>query len=320
MASFRKRGKVWRVEIYREGKRESATFQTKQEAAAWAVQREAELSGDRLPEKTVGDALKRYLEEVSPSHGGHVSEKVKLTAWMRSPLAHRRVASVTGADIAEWRDARLSAVQPATVAREMTLLRGVFEECRRHWGWVRENPFRDVRKPRSPPSRKRRISDDEVDRVTTALGLSDLESATSENRTGLAFLFALETAMRSGEILALTWANVHPKHVHLPKTKNGDARDVPLSPRAREILDVLPRDRTTCFDVNPSTRVGAFRVAVKAARVEDLHFHDSRAEAIWRLSKNLDVLELARVIGHRDIRSLMIYYDADAATLADKLG
>ena len=51
----------------------------------------------------------------------------------------------------------------------------------------------------------------------------------------------------------------------------------------------------------------------------DLHFHDSRSEAIWRLSKKLDVLELARVIGHRDVRSLMIYYQTDADTLADRL-
>lgn len=48
-------------------------------------------------------------------------------------------------------------------------------------------------------------------------------------------------------------------------------------------------------------------------------FHDSRAEAIWRLSKKLDVMELARMIGHRDIRSLMFYYNADPGELADRL-
>jgi integrase len=52
----------------------------------------------------------------------------------------------------------------------------------------------------------------------------------------------------------------------------------------------------------------------------DLHFHDSRAEAIFRLSKRLDVLELARMVGHRDPRSLMLYYATTADELADKLG
>ena len=62
-----------------------------------------------------------------------------------------------------------------------------------------------------------------------------------------------------------------------------------------------------------------FRRARDTAMIENLHFHDSRAEAIWRLSKKLDVLELARVIGHRDIKSLLIYYQVDADELADRL-
>ena len=105
----------------------------------------------------------------------------------------------------------------------------------------------------------------------------------------------------------------------VPRTKNGDSRDVPLSLRAREILAAMPRDRPTCFDVHPGSRDAMFRRAVKAAQDEDLRFHDSRAEAIWRLSKKLDVLELARVIGHRDVRSLMSYYATSADDLADRL-
>ena len=56
------------------------------------------------------------------------------------------------------------------------------------------------------------------------------------------------------------------------------------------------------------------------AKVVGVNFHDSRAEAIWRLSKKLDVMELARVVGHRNIGSLLLYYQATADELADKLG
>ena len=112
---------------------------------------------------------------------------------------------------------------------------------------------------------------------------------------------------------------MRPKSVILPKTKNGDQREVPLSARAREIMAALPRDRPTCFDLNAKSRDTLWRKARDAAELGDLHFHDSRAEAIWRLSKKLDVLELARVIGHRDIKSLMIYYETSADELADRL-
>jgi integrase len=149
-----------------------------------------------------------------------------------------------------------------------------------------------------------------------------LASRTAMQRTGLAFLFALETAMRSGEILALTPEHIHAKErwVHIPKSKNGDERDVPLTRRAVEILEALPpSDGGPVFNVKDATRDKLFRDARDAAKLFNLHFHDSRAEAIWRLSKKLDVLELARVIGHRDINSLLIYYSADASEMAARL-
>lgn len=319
MATYRKRGKTWRVELYHNGKRLSATFPTKQQAAAWALQKEAELSGERLPDKTLGDALRRFREHVAPARRGARWEELRLRVLEAHPMARKPLARITGADVATWRDARLTEVAPATVAREMALLRTVLETARKEWNWIRDKPMADVSTPRSPPSRKRRISQDEIDRVTLALGITDTEAATAENRTGLAFLFALETAMRAGEILGLRWEDVGEKSVTLRQTKNGDSRRVPLSPRAREIIAELPRDTESVFNVHAGTRDALWRRAVKAAQIENLHFHDSRAEAIWRLSKKLDVLELARVIGHRDIKSLMIYYQADADELADKL-
>lgn len=138
-------------------------------------------------------------------------------------------------------------------------------------------------------------------------------------RTGLAFLFALETAMRAGEILALVETDVHLKErfVRVAQSKNGDSRDVPLSQAAIAILKLLPGH---VFNVDAATRDVMFRRARTAAKIENLHFHDTRAEAIWRLSRKLDPLELARVVGHRDLRSLMLYYRPTVSELATRLG
>lgn len=320
MASIRKRGDSWRAELYRDGQRESASFPTKQQAAAWAHQREAELGGERLPSHSLANALKRYGAEVSPTHKGEKWELDRLRLLGRDPLARMMLPALKAAHVAEWRDRRLKEVAPASVAREMSLLRSVLDVARREWGWLHSNPAKDVKKPASPTSRKRRITQDEIDRVTLALGLDTLKAETATQRVGLAFLFALETAMRSGEITGLQWADVRPKSVRLPRTKNGDTREVPLSPAAREILAAIPKSEGLVFGLEPGTRDTLFRRARDASGVKDLHFHDSRAEAIWRLSKKLDVMELARVIGHRDLRSLMIYYQTSADELADRLG
>lgn len=327
MASYRKRGKIWRAEIYRDGQRESSSFPNKAEAVAWATQREHDLIGGRLPEHTVLEALRRYSREVSPTHKGEQWEIARLGLLERDPLAKLRMDKLKASDLAAWRDRRLKgaigvkAVSGASVAREMNLLKSLFEVARKEWGWLVINPLVDVKRPASPPSRKRRISAGEIDLLRIGFGLSDGDAAeTSTQRTGLAFLFALETAMRAGEILGLQWRDVRTKSVTLPKTKNGDSREVPLSLRAREILKALPGEVGSVFNLDPQVRDALFRKVRDRCEIADLHFHDSRAEAIWRLSKKLDVMELARMIGHRDLRSLMIYYATSADELADQLG
>lgn len=318
--NLERRGKSWRVRVYVNGVRDSATFPTKAEATAWGQMREAELTGKRLPDKTVGDACARYAEAVSPLHRGVKWERLRLEAMQRDPLARVRLAGITAADVSAWRDRRLESVSGATVRREFTLLQGVLGYARREWGWLRTDPLDGVKRPPNPPSRKRRVPQDEIDRMALALGYDGGPPVNASQRVALAWLFAVETAMRSGEILGLQWADVAADYVSLPKTKNGDQRDVPLSMRAREILTLLPKGGDTVFCLKADVRDTLFRKARDRAEIPNLHFHDSRAEAIWRLSKKLSVLDLARVIGHRDPRSLMIYYDADASQLAALLG
>lgn len=323
MASIRPLGNKWRAQIYVRGVRESDTFATRKEAAQWALEREAELKGVRLPEKTFGDAMKRYVSELTEERAGWRWEAIRLKALQRDSIAAWRLDGLDGSHFSAWRDRRLKDVKPGTVAREMNLMRSVLEVARRDWRWLHANPMADVRWPKTPKGRARRIEAHEVEALAKAFGVwSKLQSKTATQRTGLAFLFALETAMRSGEILALTWFNIHldQQYVHLPKTKNGDSRDVPLTLRACEILKALPKGDGPAFRLDDATRDVLWRKVRDKTPHRDVHFHDSRAEAIWRLSKKLDVLQLARVIGHRDLKSLMIYYAESAASMAKRLG
>ena len=330
MASILPHRDGYRVQVYVGGQRQSKVCATRREAAQWALEREAELSGRKLPDKTLRDALRRYASELDAERGGARWERIRLAAFERDPMALRRLAALGPDDFAAWRDARLrtqaqrrqTTVAPATVAREMNLLRSVLETARKEWRWLRTNPMADVSWPKSPKGRARRITPEEEADLTAALGVATLRADTATQRVGLAFLLALETAMRSGEILALTWPNVHlaDQYVHLPRTKNGDARDVPLSKRAVEILRALPLGFGPVLQLDAAARDALWRKARDKTPHRDIHFHDSRAEAIWRLSKKLDVLELARVIGHRDINSLLLYYSEPASMMALKLG
>lgn len=320
MASIQPHGTGYRVQVYVAGKRESKVFATKKAAAGWALSREAELTGKALPDRSMSEAMDRYAREVAPGRDGGHWEVVRLKALARHPIARRKLANLAGADLADWRDERLKHVKPATVAREMTLLRGVFEIARRDWQWIRANPLTDVRWPQEPKGRARRVQPDEIAAVVKAFGVETLAGETATQRVGLAFLLAIETAMRSGEMLSLLPGDLHlsARFVRLRKTKNGDQRDVALTSRAVEIIKALPKTDGPIFQLDPKMRDALWR-KYRPKAIKDLHFHDTRSEAIWRLSKKFDVLQLARNIGHRDINSLMIYYNESAADLALRL-
>lgn len=327
MASIKRSGKRWRAQLYRDGVRESKSFDTKAEAQQWANTREPLLTAAKPPDKTLDDALVRYRDEKAPSLGAKDWALRKIKFLRKQSLAKHQLDALSGPMLAAWRDRRQGVVPssrapvgPATVNRELNLLHAVLTAAV-EWGWISVNPLKGVKRPDNPPSRKRRVTDAEIEAVTKALGYESGPPANLSQRVALAFQFAIETAMRGGEIVRLQWAHVGERSVLLPKTKNGDARSVPLSSRARGILDALKPVTETAFAfaLTDAQRDALFRKGRIKAKVHGLTFHDSRAEAIWRLSKKLDVLELARVIGHRNLASLLLYYNASADELADKL-
>lgn len=315
------------------GVRRGKSHESKAAAAAWAMRMEAELQrSDGAPRVTLGEACVRYRDEVAPLHKGEQWERTRLGLLGRDAVAAELLSELSPAKLADWRDRRLKQVAPASVLRELKLLHSVLESCRRDWGLITVNPLADVRKPTAPAPRRRRVPGEVVDAMLAGLGYQPgTRPRLASQRVAVAMLLALETAMRSGELLALTWADVAPRSVTLPKTKNGDRRQVPLSTAARALLDLLGPGEPAAAVVGVKAgsrdalwRKGKLRAAKLAPHLADaladLHFHDLRAEAIWRLSKRLEVLELARMIGHRDLKSLMIYYAASADELAAKLG
>lgn len=130
--------------------------------------------------------------------------------------------------------------------------------------------------------------------------------------------------MRRGEIAMMRWEHVDLKkrYVHLPKTKNGEARSVPLSPAALDILKGIPRQiKGDVFLLHPDTISKWFRAAADEADLKDLRFHDLRHEATSRLFENtdLDFMEVKGITGHKSLQMLSRYSHLRAHKLADRL-
>lgn len=317
MASFRKRGETWRAEVFCQGVRESATFATKAAAQAWATRTEADLLARKrgeLPRKTVADALARYALEVSPRKRGQRWELLRLAAYGREPWAQLWLADLHAPVLGAWRDQRLQGVTPGSVQRDVNLLRAVFRTARREWRWIDHDPFEGFADPGQNRPRTRRIGWREVRAICRALGYPGSSKSAEVARM---FLIALRTAMRAGEILSLTPATVdlQARVAYLTNTKNGDDRAVPLTRAAARLFKGWQG-----WTVDAASRDALFRKARKAAGIEGLTFHDSRAEAATRLARKVDALTLARITGHRDLKLLMTtYYRETAEQIARRL-
>lgn len=330
MPSIVQRGLSWRAFIRMRGQSIARTFDTESQAREWANKAEARIRDGakraqivRAPSsQTVAGLFERYAAEVSPGKRGWKWEQIRLRSFCRDPEFSTQSAIFDAADLAAWRDRRLRSVTPATVNRELNLISAVFSRAIKEWRLpLRINPVRDIQRPPQPRERTRRVSDDERDAVIRELGWDGVSRPDDLMAwTGWAFLFALETAMRQGEILGMRWADVRGRSVHLQQTKNGHPRDVPLSSRAMALLWLLERGTGRVCPLETGTCGAYFREAARGAGIDDLHFHDSRHEAITRFASRLSIMELARVSGHRDTRQLLGYFNPRTEELADKLG
>ena len=327
MASFRKRGPwQWQAQVRKKGQPlQTRTFETRALAEQWARAIEVEMdkgvfvSRVEAESTTLKELLERYLAEITPRKKGAASETNRLRALMRLQLALRYVAGIRGMDIARFRDERLRKVTPSTVKRDLVLLGHVFEVARKEWGIYVQNPVRDIRLPTDNRPRDRRLQAGEEARLLAAC-----EQARNPWLLPIVQL-ALETAMRQGELIRLRWEHIDLNHrtAHLPDTKNGESRTVPLSTTAIRVLRALPRSLHGPVFPGLTTEAikRAYIRAVRRACIENLRFHDLRHEATTRLfEKGLNIMEVASVTGHKDMRMLRRYTHLKAEDLARKLG
>lgn len=301
----------------------SKTFLRKTDAKKWMQDTEASIRGgtavsNEAARTTLREALERYLREVTPRKKGRLREQQRAQAWMLNPLAFRFLAQLRGADFAKYRDDRRADKRAEnTIRLELALISHLFEIARKEWGLEGlRNPIKNLTMPTGSRKRERRLSPDEEKALFGHLGGPYMAPLAS---------LAIETAMRRGELLALTWAdlNLMTGVARLHDTKNSEPREVPLSKWAIEILKALPRQLgagTPVFPITQDFVSHEFRQACKSAGIANLHFHDLRHEAVSRICEKLPMHEAMRVTGHKTPSMLMRYYHPKAEDLARKLG
>ena len=317
----------WQAIIRRKGHpSQTKTFRAKRDAEAWARAIEAEMDRgvwrdtSAAERTTLRECLDRYAQEIVPTKKGDGRRELGfLRQWRARPIACRFMAAIDGQDVAvSIKEMEAEGKSANTIRLHLALLSHLFEIARKEWRMASLiNPVELVRKPKLPQGRERRLVDDEEARLLAACQSVNPELAAIAR-------FAIETAMRQGEILGMTWTLVDPRRrvVHIPDPKNGIARDVPLSSAAERVLSALPRrmDGKVWTYTQDGMRA-SWRRALAQAGIDGLTFHDLRHEATSRLfEKGFNPMEVSAITGHKTLQMLKRYTHLRAEDLAKRMG
>ncbi len=244
MASIRRRGLKWQVQVRRKHTSSfSQSFHTYKDAEEWARYMEVQADRRDLPADlgalkriTLKHLVERYRDTVSVNKRRYSIERYVLNQFLHHPICCKSLAELRTADFAAYRDQRLTEVKPASLKRELGPIHHMFGVARREWGLpLPNNPLDSLLIGGKDQPRERRLRPGELDQLKRSMELCRNPIIRP------VVLFALETGMRRGEILSLTWdcVDLRNRALTVRAAKNGHARTIPLTRAAVEILEIV---------------------------------------------------------------------------------
>ena len=328
MANIRKRQGRWQAQVRRKGNSQvTKTFTSKEAAKRWIKAVETDLErGEFKPrlDMTVGQLIKRFQTDVIPKQKARQSALVRCRR-LRRALGKINLSDLSPAHLASYRDERLKTIKPSTVKRELSILSSAINIAIIDWGIpIPSNPVSITRIPKYDGSRDRRLKDGEEEKLLAI-------AKPVYQRT---IIIAVETAVRRGELLNIRKSHINfdNRTLHIPETKTDTPRTIPLSTRAVKALkeQIKPLSDANVVQLERDPKLFCmsapmFRHEIHKYRVkldmEDWRFHDLRHEATSRLfERGFNVMEVALVTGHQDLRMLKRYTHIKPESLVARMG
>jgi len=329
MASVSKCRGRWTCRVrYQNGNSVQRTFDSKKEAIAWGAQKDFEISqGKSITGEThcFADVCFLYLKRITPYKAAStvrwehtVINKLCRLRWAKVPL------NMLDADeVFAWRDKRGQQIADNTIRREVSLIRSIARSAEAFGIHLDVSIFNTINKPAPVARIPDRITEDDMARLEMAADVNYVRNKYIKHLMRL----AVETGMRRGELLDIEWKDVDLARgfIKIPahKTKTRNDRDIPLTPKAREVIEEMAEQRTDeqlVFNVTGNAVRISFSRLRERAGYPNLHFHDFRHEAVSRFfDMGLTTPEVMAISGHRSIEMVEKYSHASTLNLVNKL-
>ncbi|HVG48513.1 MAG TPA: tyrosine-type recombinase/integrase [Rubellimicrobium sp.] len=290
------------------------------EKRAKRLRSEVVLGGDPAREKAVKKSIPTYAELAS-QHLAHA--KTYQRSWdstqgiLRCHLVPRwgrlRLDEIRPQDIAQWlADKAADGLAPASVEKVRVVM-GRSYALAQQWSLPGSatNPVRSVPRPKFDNKRERFLTREQAGRLLEAA-----ERSLNPQLKAILSLLLL-TGARVSELLHAEWRHVdlERRAWHIPITKTGKARYVPLSQAAVEVIEGLPQFAGCPHLIpNPETRrpfvsiKHGWQTVRREAGLGDLRLHDLRhSSASFMINAGVDLYAVGKILGHADHKSTMRY-------------
>lgn len=266
--------------------------------------------------------LDRYRDEYARNKKSFDREKSVLEG-IGAELGDLFVRELDGAAVQRWyrglTDRGLSA---GTAVRHFNVMHHMMEKASTIWSketGIDRNPADQVEVYRPDDQRERYLSAEEIKALKAALDGKVYRAGTRDlNRTfyrlRMIVLIALTTGMRMAEIFGLTWRDLHYGEGLIAvcsKLKGGRIRYVPMTSELAAELRKYPAviGEEQLFPPRSSAKgerqrvEHSFATILELASIQNFRFHDLRHTfASWYMMNGGDLYELAKILGHSNIR------------------
>jgi len=227
-----RRGRIWWITFYDRGKRvqeSTGTANQKQAEKRYAL-RLAEIErGEYVKpiKTTLSDFGQQYLEYAKANKRSWLRDQ-QMMAHLSQTFGSMLLTEITALPIERYKLERVKKVRPATVNREVALLKHLFNVAD-SWGLFRgRNPVKGIKFLAEDNLQFRTLSEAEEQGLLKSCSpyLQDLVT------------FAIHTGLRLGDILNLRWeeVNLEDRMIRTLVRKNRRMLEVPLNDKALSVV------------------------------------------------------------------------------------
>ncbi|MGA2076604.1 MAG: site-specific integrase [Terriglobia bacterium] len=260
-----------------------------------------------------------YFQKTARRDKVHIAQRVPvlLEVLKNEPVKEMTPGrlDVALADVAEKRGWSAS-----TQNRYRSLLSGIFRHAVKK-GNLEWNPIRETTHFKENNQRVRYLTDEEEGRL-----MAVVRSRWPERESEI--VVALHSGMRRSEQYrtaqvpdgGLKWEHINFRAnvIRLPRSKPGKAREIPMNSTLCETLRAIPMHIDSPYVFEGTDPAKWFGKALRAAKIENFHWHDLRHSFASRLAMaGVPMRHIAELMGHSEIQTTMRYAHLQPGHLAE---